>query len=138
MNAMPSSLGNSCNPRRIELVGLSAERAHIPTGMKDEFLLLSWLIVLLRTKEDRRASYHWMYQIREPETERELASGYLSTDEVMDTLKSSVRQITASISTYMAGAISRSHETFSSPISLILSTGCQPKAANESKNEVGV
>ncbi|GLB22897.1 nonribosomal peptide synthase [Aspergillus tubingensis] len=74
----------------LEATGLVADNT--PSGMKEELLLVSWLIVLLRTREDGQASFEWAYKGDEPSP----ANRCLST-EVMADLRSSVGQTAAAI-----------------------------------------
>lgn len=48
-----------------------------------EILLLSWLLVLLRTQEERCASFEWSYRISQDGVERQVPAIRLSSDEVM-------------------------------------------------------
>lgn len=133
---MPSSLENVYIPGSFALPNLSAKESSTPTGMKDEYLLLSWLIVLLRMKEDRQANCGWIYQTREPEIESELARGELSTNKVLGNLKSTVGQATVAISKYMTGAVLQSLERYSTPVSLLLSTEYRLNENNKAKDNV--
>ncbi|KAL6810532.1 acetyl-CoA synthetase-like protein [Trichoderma camerunense] len=132
---MPSSLENVYIPGSFALPNLSAKESSTPTGMKDEYLLLSWFIVLLRMKEDRQANCGWIYQTREPEIESELARGELSTNKVLGNLKSTVGQATVAISKYMTGAVLQSLEGYSTPVSLLLSTEYRLNENNKAKDD---
>src|SRR5258707_1343892 len=48
--------------RSFKVVGIASDQVASPTGMKEDILLLSWLIVLLRTREGSRLSYGWSYK----------------------------------------------------------------------------
>jgi hypothetical protein len=137
MNGTPKLPGEMMRSLAIvKLPGLLSEQSCNPTGMKDEILLLSWLIVLLRVKEDRQASYDWMYRTREIEDRRTLSSGTLSTDEVIGNFKSTIRQATAAIFGCRSGIKTVSHDAHLGPVSLVLSTGCPSREAGENKTEV--
>lgn len=133
---MPLDQDNNSSLKSFEVIGLVADQASTPTGMTDEIILLSWLIVLLRVKEDMRAHYDWTYQMRQPGQESQLESGCLSTDDVMESPKSSVFQVASEISKRIAGAISIQNDTSKNSSSLILSTGCQLEKASDGKVEV--
>lgn len=120
----------------VDVPGLLSEQPCTPTGMKDEILLLSWLIVLLRMKEDRQASYDWMYQTRDTEDKHPLYSGSLSTDEVIGNLKINVKQAAAAVFEYKSGIMPISDDAPLGSVSLVLSTECQSKEAGENQSEV--
>ncbi|GAQ44074.1 nonribosomal siderophore peptide synthase Sid2 [Aspergillus niger] len=105
----------------LEATGLGADTT--PSGMKEELLLVSWLIVLLRTREDGQASFEWAYKGDEPSP----ANRCLST-EVMADLRSSVGQT--------AAAIARKHTTTpetapSGSLALLLSTSTLSQTTEE-------
>ncbi|KAJ5606380.1 AMP-binding enzyme [Penicillium lagena] len=98
--------------------GLESDRASTPTGMREEILLLSWLIVLLRTQESGRISYEWAYGSRGNAVEHEAVNQCLSTD-VMTDLQSTVGQSAATISRHIKRTTTKS---IFSPVSILLST----------------
>ncbi|KAH0493337.1 hypothetical protein TgHK011_000011 [Trichoderma gracile] len=134
MNGMSTLLGEMRSLAVVNLPGLLSEQPYTPTGMKDEILLLAWLIVLLRTREDRQASYDWMYRTRQTEDRHPLSSGSLSTDEVLGNFNRNIRQATAAILGCKSGIISTSHDAHLGPVSLLLSTECSSKDAGN-RNE---
>ena len=136
MNGIPSIPRERWSLGEVYLPGLLSEPQSTPTGLKDEIILLSWLIVLLRVKEDRQASYDWMYRTREPENKHRLSSGYLSTSQVIANLKSNVREATTAVSTYLSGITLNSQVGHPGSMSLILNTECQPKDADERESQV--
>lgn len=81
---------NMAGVHTLEAAGLGADTT--PSGMKEELLLVSWLIVLLRTREDGQASFEWAYKGDEASP----VNRCLST-EVMADLRSSVGQTAAAI-----------------------------------------
>jgi hypothetical protein len=99
-----------------------------PTGMKEEIVLLSWLMVLLRSREDSQISYDWSYKDVANDAQPE-AVNKLSMNEVMKGLQSNVGEV--------AIAIARNITTgASSPASLVLSTGSFSRTSEEAKDEV--
>lgn len=99
--------------RTFEVAGLAAEAT---TGMREDIVLLSWLIVLLRTKEDGQASFQWAYTGHDGQ---EVKNRSLSTEQVLPNLQSQVGDVSAVISKH----ISSEHVKPSTPASLLLSTG---------------
>jgi hypothetical protein len=104
--------------------------------MKEEIVLLSWLIVLLRTREDERASYEWTYQSHGDVSITEVAFK-LSTDEVLPKLQNSVGDTLASISRHIENVKGNLRPAESSSTSLLLSTGSLSESADSAKDDVG-
>lgn len=80
-----------------EIPGLAANLTTTSTGMRDETLLLSWLMVLLRTREGSQITYDWTYAARERDLGAITRSRCLSLDRVVSGLDTTVRQATAAI-----------------------------------------
>ncbi|KAF7590342.1 Non-ribosomal peptide synthetase [Aspergillus hancockii] len=99
-----------------EIVGLKADQTATPTGMKEELVLLSWLLVLLRTREGGQIRFDWAYKGSEEEPVNEC----LAMDDVMKGLQSNVGETAAAIAHKIATAVPR-HPA--APTSLLLSTG---------------
>lgn len=97
------------------------------TGMKEEVILLSWLMVLLRSREDSQISYDWSYtgaQITGPET-----VNTLSMNEVMKGLESNVAEVATAISQKIPAGVSSS-------ASMIVSTSSLLRDSETIKDEV--
>jgi hypothetical protein len=115
-----------------------AVSAPTPSAVSAETLLVSWLITLLRTREDGEASYEWAYCTRVhdgagvPETVVRL-----SAKEVMPSLESEVEQVAAAISRHMARASPTLRPDQASPASLLFSSGSLSRGHESSdKDEV--
>ncbi|ROV87097.1 hypothetical protein VMCG_10891 [Cytospora schulzeri] len=106
-----------------QVAGLASHQPSTPTGMRDEILLVAWLIVLLRTREDGRVCYDWTYKDQATGREEHEPVNILSTDQVMPNLQSSVQQVAEAISRQLTTAIPSQHTATTSPASLLLSTG---------------
>ncbi|KAK4119473.1 nonribosomal peptide synthase SidD [Parathielavia appendiculata] len=117
----------------VELIAVDSDLVSVstPTSVSQELLLLSWLMVLQRTREDSQIGYDWAYKTSDNGADDETASTMrFSVNEVMPDFDSSVEQSAAAISRHIASASPR--PTSASPVSLLLSTG--PLAqASESK-----
>lgn len=111
-----------------QVAHLVSEQATTPTGMKEEIVLLSWLMVLLRSREDSQISYDWSY--KDVADDAQPASvNKLVMNEVMKGLQSNVGEV--------ATAISRNITTgASSPASLVLSTSSLSRTSEEAKDDV--
>jgi hypothetical protein len=111
-----------------KMTHLASEQITTPTGMKEEIVLLSWLMVLLRSREDSQISYDWSHKDFANGVEPESVNKLLM-NEVMKGLQSNVGDV--------ATAISRNISTgASSPASLVLSTSSLSRTSEEAKDEV--
>lgn len=122
--------------RSFKIVGLASEQTTTPTGMRDEHLLLSWLILLLRTREGSQIGFDWAFRGRANGFEHEPVNRHLSMGEVMTGLQNSVGQVAASISRHIAIAAPSRPAAMSSPVSLLLSTSFLSQTSEEVKDEV--
>ncbi|KXG54093.1 AMP-dependent synthetase/ligase [Penicillium griseofulvum] len=110
-----------------QMTHLASEQITTPTGMKEEIVLLSWLMVLLRSREDSQISYDWSHKDFANGVEPESVNKLLM-NEVMKGLQSNVGDV--------ATAISRNISTgASSPASLVLSTSSLSRTSEEAKDE---
>ncbi|KAL2261055.1 hypothetical protein VTK26DRAFT_4743 [Humicola hyalothermophila] len=102
-----------------------------PTGMREDILLLSWLIVLLRSREDADFSFEWAYSNRKTGAKGDQANVMqLSAKEVMPGLDTRAAEVAVSISRHIAKAI-KPHTAGSSSASLLLSTGSLSQIAGK-------
>ncbi|KAJ5315414.1 hypothetical protein N7476_005721 [Penicillium atrosanguineum] len=102
--------------RSFEVAGL-ASKAPTSTGMDEKIVLVSWLLVLLRTQEDGRVSFDWTYKGQEDGVKLEPVNS-LSSDQVMPNLQSNIGQVAAAIFSQIEKVASSPRP----PSSLILST----------------
>ena len=121
--------------RTFEVPGLVSDQFSTSTSMREDLLLLSWLIVLLRTREDGQASFEWAYDGENGAQHAEahlLASRSMSTNQVMPNLQSKVGDV--------ASAITRQIETRPckdlSVQGLVLSTGTLSRTSEGAMDEV--
>jgi hypothetical protein len=119
----------NCNGiESFEVAGLASNEASSPTGMRDEIILLSWLIVLLRTRDGVEIRYDWAYT----RPEEEPVARSLAMNEVVAGLQSSVKETAAAVSRHIAtdapGQLA--------PASLLLSTSSLSQTSEEAKDEV--
>ncbi|KAF9895285.1 Non-ribosomal peptide synthetase [Aspergillus nanangensis] len=110
----PSGAGDktSNDIRSFHIVGL--------TSIDDHIVLLSWLIVLLRTREDAQVNFEWAY--RRPDISEPLRNALSMTD-VMPGLQSNVREV--------AGAIAGHIPAVEAAIPLLLSTSGLSRPSTE-------
>ncbi|KAL5356257.1 hypothetical protein BJX96DRAFT_171445 [Aspergillus floccosus] len=99
------------------------------TGMRDGILLLSWLVVLLRTREESQISFEWARVDRTQTPDGSREAKYLRMGELMPAgLKSSVRQVAAAISQQAANS------SPSDPVTLVFSTSSMSQSSNLHKD----
>ncbi|KAK5656973.1 hypothetical protein OQA88_3496 [Cercophora sp. LCS_1] len=113
--------GNADPIRSFEIAGLASPSVSKLTGMRDDIVLLSWLIVLLRTKEEGELDFDWAYRSHgtafEGDKRVEIT---LASDGAAGGLQTTVRQLAKDISHQLRALIG----TFSvNPATLLLSTG---------------
>lgn len=121
--------------RSFKIVGLAPDQT-TPTGMREEIILLSWLIVLLRTQENSQICYDWAYKDQENGLEHEPVSKRLSTDEVMTAPQSNVSQIGSAIYRHISTVATSQSTGTSSPSSLLLSTSSLSQSSEGPKDKV--
>lgn len=97
---------------------LASQSATTLSGMREDILLASWLIVLLRTREGERVAFDWTYQSSSGVSEEPCK--HISMDDVMKGLQDSVDSVIRAISSQILTA--RSFEKNTEPVSLLLST----------------
>lgn len=119
-----------------EVSNLFSEQFTTPTGMKEEILLLSWLIVLLRTRENSQITYDWAYQ-QQNVVRHESASKLLMSNLVTG-LQNRVRDVATAIAYHVSIAGQNFPQAGSSSTSLILSTDSLASPSNDTKDEVSV
>ncbi|RAL62410.1 hypothetical protein DID88_004976 [Monilinia fructigena] len=126
--------------RAFNVNGLASDevttQTDMATGMREEILLLSWLIVLLRIREEgSQISYEWAYKSREDNFELEPVKGRLSLDEVTTELHNNVGQVTSKVLHHITKVKSSQDAAISSPVSLLLSTSSLSQASEEANDE---
>lgn len=122
--------------RYFEVAGLVSDQLLSLTSMKDETLLLSWLIVLLRTREGGQVTFDWAYKSSEDGFENEFETRSLSTDEAVTGLQNSITETTTVVSRFITTAEPSQRTPKSNPGSLVLSTSSLSKTSDGAKDEV--
>ncbi|KAH7419642.1 nonribosomal siderophore peptide synthase Sid2 [Cadophora sp. MPI-SDFR-AT-0126] len=114
--------------RTIEIHGLTAASEYpTPTNTREEVILLSWLIVLLRTREGI-VNFDWTYVSREDGVEQETEMRCLKMEEIMPGLETTVEEASAAISRYILDVTPWNRKATN--VSLLLSS---TSLANEEK-----
>ncbi|KAJ5593917.1 uncharacterized protein N7459_000125 [Penicillium hispanicum] len=113
--------------KSFQLAGLVADQTPTPTGMREDVVLVSWLIVLLRTREGELAGYDWAYKNC---YEAEPGKQHVKTSAVMPGLQTRVGDVAAAVSHQIVTSSSSSPAS-----SLLLSTGTLSQKPEEAKDE---
>lgn len=120
-----------------DIAGLAPGNCSTPTGMRDEIILFSWLIVLMRTQESSAVRFEWQYQGSEEVLGNGDAVRTLSPSEVMIGLQSHIGQVSA----MLAGTIPTITQTQQSKLatrpSLRLSNASLSQSTDDATDEVG-
>jgi fusarinine C synthase len=129
---------NGDGSRSFKVFGLAPDQTSTPTGMRDDILLLSWLIVLLRTREGGQIKYDWAYKGRANGFKHEPINTSLSMDEVMTGSQSNIGQIAEAVSGHISTVVLNQDAAISTPASLLLSTSSLTYTSEEAKEEVSI
>jgi hypothetical protein len=124
----------------MEVVGVCSEPASpsTPTTTTAEILLISWLIVLLRTRDDCQVSYEWAYKTDNGAEGEPFTTMRLSTSEVMPDLNSTIEQVASAIAGNVSTAFAGQPPSVTVRGSLLLSTGSLSLVnAKSDQDEVG-
>ena len=97
--------------------------------MKDDIILLSWLIVLARTREDDETRFEWSYY--DDGGNNSEATRVLSTNEVISDRQNDIRQTAEAISRHVNISTPNSCPEIFPNTSLLLSTGVLYRAQGE-------
>lgn len=118
---------------------VESDTTSTPTGLREDILLLAWLIVLLRTREDSQASYDWVYrpitganEVQDDEpVNASLSAGGVLVSGLQTKITDALTTISQHINAQRSAFCTPSGHT---PISLLLSTGalCQASKAHNS------
>ncbi|KAG8165144.1 hypothetical protein KVR01_005419 [Diaporthe batatas] len=109
----------------------------LPTALRADILLTSWLIVLMRTKEERQASFEWAYDGWDDDAVHQRTARCLSTDEVLPglDLDSSLADAIQRTSRSHASGVKDLCTETSCPNHLLLSTGSLSTTSNDEQDE---
>ncbi|KAJ5111020.1 hypothetical protein N7532_001555 [Penicillium argentinense] len=110
-----------------ELPVLASQEA-TPSGMKEEIVLLSWFLVLLRTREGGQISFEWTYDLSG-------IGSHLSMSEVVPDLQEDIANVATAIRRHIKSSSSTSQSSSPRSIPLIMSTSAFSHTAEEAKDE---
>ncbi|EXJ54881.1 uncharacterized protein A1O5_12947 [Cladophialophora psammophila CBS 110553] len=117
-----------------KVTGLASDQPNTPTGLREEILLLAWLLVLLRTQDAGQVWFDWAYEGRGNGALHEPVKRRLVTDELMTGLQDNIGQVGARIARHITACTQTQLPGGSGPVSLLLSTSSlsrRPEEAND-------
>ena len=130
-------ISNSTQQNGFELGGLVCQKeTSTSTGMREDVLLLSWLIVLLRTQSDGEASCTWAYRNSRDEKTEDLIWNQLSSRDVIASQEDTIRAATDAISCRIAQITPAYSKTSPVAASLILCVGDQTFSSDKNTEKV--
>ena len=134
----PTNEASDIESQIFDIAGLVPGNCGTPTGMIDEIILVSWLIVLMRTQESSTVRFEWQYQGSGEVLGNGDAIQTLSPNEVMIGLQSHIGQAAA----MLAGTIPSITQTQQSKLatrpSLRLSNASLSQSSDDATDEVSV
>ncbi|KAJ6114384.1 hypothetical protein N7486_000162 [Penicillium sp. IBT 16267x] len=93
------------------------------SGMKEEVVLLAWLVVLMRTREGTLPRFEWAYKICADDAGVKSVNNELPTETLVPGLDNSVEQIITAISQHIKAVTPAELGAAPNSVSLILSSG---------------
>ncbi|CAD0091812.1 unnamed protein product [Aureobasidium vineae] len=112
------------------MIDLYPQSTSTPTGMREDIVLASWLIVLLRTREGECVSFDWTYHSSSDELEEPIK--HISMDKVTEGLQDSIDNVVRTISDQISIAESIKETARLEPVSLLLSTNILSQQSGDS------
>ena len=121
-----------------DIAGLAPGNCGTPTGMRDEIILLSWLIVLMRTQESSAVRFEWQYQGSEEILGNGDSVRTLSPNEVMIGLQSHTGQVAAILAGTIPSITQSQQSKLATRPSLRLSNASLSQSSDDATDEVSV
>ncbi|OQV03736.1 amino acid adenylation domain-containing protein isoform 3 [Cladophialophora immunda] len=118
-----------------KVAGLASDPPNTPTGLREDILLLAWLLVLLRTQDEGHVWFDWAYEARENGALHEPVKRRLAMDEFVTGLQDNIGQVGARIARHMTTCTQSQLPGGSGPVSLLLSTGSLSQTPEEANDQ---
>jgi hypothetical protein len=134
----PTNEASGMEPQSFDVAGLVPANCGTLTGMRDEIILVSWLIVLMRTQESSSVCCEWQYQ----GSESVLGSGdtvrTLSPNEVMIGLQSHTGQVAAMLAGTIPSITQAQQSALAVSPSLRISNASLSQSSDDTTDEVSL
>jgi hypothetical protein len=121
-----------------DIAGLAPDNCGTPTGMRDEIILLSWLIVLMRTQESSAVRFEWQYQGSGEVLGNGDAVRTLTPNDVMIGLQSHIGQAAAMLAGSIPSITQMQQSELATRPSLRLSNASLSQSSDDATDEVSV
>lgn len=121
--------------KTFDVDGLVPRNCATLTGLRDEIVLISWLIVLMRMQESSLARCEWQYQGSDLPANGD-AVRTLSPNDVMIGMQSHAGQAAAMLAGTIPTTTQNQQSALSIPASLRLSTGSLSPSSENATDEV--
>ncbi|OAL21893.1 hypothetical protein AYO20_11294 [Fonsecaea nubica] len=118
-----------------KIAGLESETQVTPTGLREEILLLAWLLVLLRTQDEGHIWFDWAYEGRGNGALHGPAKRRLVMDEFVTGLQDSFGQVGCKIARHITACIETQLPEGTGPVSLLLSTSSLAQTPEEANDQ---
>ncbi len=119
-----------------KVVDLASGTTNTPTGMREGFILSSWLLMLSRSRERDEVSFEWTYNSPANGLAHEPTRNHLSMKEVVTEPPGDVGHIATAVSHRLITAAPSHGADSLSPVSLLLSTSSLSQTLEEARDEV--
>lgn len=134
----PTNEASGMESQIFDIAGLAPGNCGTPTGMRDEIILLSWLIVLMRTQESSAVRFKWQYQGSEDVLGNGDAVRTLSPNEVMIGLQSHIGQVAAMLAGTIPSITPTQQSKLATRPSLRLSNASLSQSPDDATDEVNL
>lgn len=121
-----------------DIAGLAPGNCGTPTGMRDEIILLSWLIVLMRTQESSAVRFEWQYQGSREVLGNGDAVRILTPNDVIIGLQSHIGQAAAMLAGSIPSVTQTQQPELATRPSLRLSNASLSQSSDDATDEVSV
>ncbi|OAL18531.1 hypothetical protein AYO22_10508 [Fonsecaea multimorphosa] len=118
-----------------KLTGLASDPPNSPTGLREEILLLAWLLVLLRTQDEGQVWFDWAYKGQGNGDPDEPVKRRLIMDELKIGLQDNVGQVGARIAGHITACTQAQLPDGSNPVSLLVSTSSLSHTPEEASGQ---
>lgn len=108
------------------------------TGLKEEVLLLAWLIVLLRTREGVQISFEWARNDRPSISGQAAETQQFSMNNVITNLETTIGQAADAIRRELKYGDAKKINADATPKAMLLSSGRLSRTSDEIDDEVSV
>lgn len=124
---------NDSDGRTFEILQLRDDI--LPTGLREDLVLVAWLAVLLRSREGSSVDFEWAYA-HDTTTEDDTTISNRSMDKVMKYLQSSIKEVANVVREDITSSKPSNIQASSTPAKLVLSTSTLSRTSEGTGDEV--